>query len=206
MMRHCGLWPDFFLLTLFLIIFSLTNSPGSVAFASEPTDPDRAIQKAPGDGTTLESSVLSAAGAPASSRNFQGNGTLGQSTPIGICQDTDRTLSAGFWYGWLRLLDPSDVPEPLSLVNKLMQNYPNPFNPMTVIRFAVAKESTVDLKIFDLRGRQIRVLTQNIRPPGNYQVYWDGTDQAGLTVSSGTYFYRLQVGDFSETNKMLLLK
>lgn len=189
MKRPCGILSLCIFMALFLMVF-----------------PTPALLGSTGDGTTLKSSVLSAAGASSSSRNFQSNGTLGQPTPIGVCQTSDQILSAGFWYGWSRLLDPSDVPEIPNLGNMLMQNYPNPFNPKTAIRFFVTKQSPVQLEIFDLHGRQIRVLVQDIRPPGNYKVYWDGTDQAGQTVASGAYFYRLQIGDFRSTNKMLLLK
>ena len=162
--------------------------------------------KAETDATTLESSVLSAAGSPATSRNFRGNGTLGQPTPIGVSQRPGQVLSAGFWYSWWRLLDPSGVSTPPGLINLLMQNHPNPFNPRTMIRFVVAEESPVALEIFDLRGQRIRALVNERRPAGNHEVYWDGMDGAGRSVPSGTYFYRLTVGDFRTTNKMLLLK
>ena len=187
---------ELLLVGVFLFVPAATGFPESVA----------TIEKAAGDGVTLESSVLSAAGAPTSSRNFQGNGTLGQPTPIGLSQRPAMTLSAGFWYGWRRMFDPSDVPLPPDLVNLLMQNNPNPFNPQTTIRFVVAQQSPVKLEVFDLRGRLVRVLIQENQPAGDYKVHWDGTDHAGHSVPSGTYFYRLQIGDFSATNKMLLLK
>jgi FlgD Ig-like domain len=189
MKRNFDFLPARVLLVLIPIVFSTADLLGAAAFAN-----------------THESGVLSAAGAPASSRNFRGNGTLGQSTPIGVNQHPDRTLSAGFWYGWWRLSDPSDVPIPRDLVNLLMQNHPNPFNPQTTIRFVVAQRSPVDLELFDLRGRLIKVLIRGSQPAGNYQVFWDGTDSADRPVPSGTYFYRLRIGDFTATKKMLLLK
>ena len=185
-------------ITALLILFALTNTgpPGSPAEAQTSTSNNK----------VLRSSVLSAAGSPATSRSFRGNGSLGQSTPIGVGQGTDRIIYAGFWYGRLRFLDPSGVSEVPGLINQLMQNHPNPFNPQTEIRFVAAEDSPVTLEVFDLRGTRIRVLVQGRMPAGNHQVQWDGTDDSGRRVSSGTYFYRLQVGDFEASNKMLLLK
>lgn len=206
MKRSCKLLSICILLILFHSTLSTTGPPGPAAIAADPTYPATTMTESASDNTTLVSSVLSAAGAPASSRNFRGNGSLGQSTPIGVSQHPGRVLSAGFWYGWWRLFDPSGISAPPELINLLMQNHPNPFNPQTTIRFVVAEEGPVALEIFDLRGLRLRVLIQELRSAGNHEVYWDGMDGAGRSVPSGTYFYRLKVGDFCTTNKMLLLK
>ena len=185
-------------ITALLILYGLANigPPGSPAEA----------QTNPSSNKVLRSSALSAAGSPATSRGFRGNGTLGQPAPIGVGQQPGRILYAGFWYGRLRFLDPSGVSEVPGLINQLMQNHPNPFNPQTEIRFVAAERSRVTLEVFDLRGTRIRILVQGQMPAGNHRVQWDGTDDSGRRVSSGTYFYRLQVGDFEASNKMLLLK
>jgi photosystem II stability/assembly factor-like uncharacterized protein len=84
---------------------------------------------------------------------------------------------------------------------KLEQNYPNPFNPTTTIEFTISKLSIVNLKIFDLLGREVATLVSEQRPAGNYSVKWD----AG-SLSSGIYFYQLRAGSFVATKKLLLLK
>lgn len=83
----------------------------------------------------------------------------------------------------------------------LNQNYPNPFNPETNISFSVPVEGLVKLKVFDITGREVAVLVNEIRTPGSYNVLFNGA-----TLSSGVYFYRIEAGSFVETKRMLMLK
>ena len=89
---------------------------------------------------------------------------------------------------------------------KLYQNYPNPFNPSTTIKYAVPKNVKVTLKIYDLLGREIATLVNDVKSPGVYSVKWNGKTMSGQQVSSGVYFYRLEAGNFVKVNKMILLK
>ena len=90
---------------------------------------------------------------------------------------------------------------------KLEQNYPNPFNPSTTISFTLPIKDKISLKVYDVLGREVRTLINNEeRPAGTDKVVWDGKNNQGLPVVSGAYFYTLQFGNFSKTNKMLLLK
>jgi hypothetical protein len=97
---------------------------------------------------------------------------------------------------------------------QLLQNYPNPFNPTTAIRFAVPRESKIQLLIYDDLGRKVRTLADNVFPPGRYEALWDSRDDKGLKVGSGMYFYRLVAYDgpsnsqtaFVMTKKMVLVK
>jgi hypothetical protein len=90
---------------------------------------------------------------------------------------------------------------------KLGQNYPNPFNPSTTISFTLPIKDRISLRVFDVLGREVRTLVNNEeRPAGTDQVVWDGKNNHGLPVVSGAYFYTLQFGNFSKTNKMLLVK
>lgn len=84
---------------------------------------------------------------------------------------------------------------------QLFQNYPNPFNPSTTIGYRVGEQSTVDLRIFDLLGREVTTLVSDVKDPGRYEVVWDATDIAG-----GVYLYRITAGSFSETRKLMLLR
>lgn len=83
----------------------------------------------------------------------------------------------------------------------LNYNYPNPFNPITTIRYSIPEFSFVSIKIFNVLGKEIATLINTNKSIGNHQVIFDAT-----SLSSGMYFYRLQVGDFVETKKMILMK
>ncbi len=88
----------------------------------------------------------------------------------------------------------------------LGQNYPNPFNPSTTIRYEIPNQGNVQVKVFDLAGREIVSLVDAAQTPGTYTVTWDGKDRAGNSVASGIYFYRLQAGGFSETKRLAYLR
>ena len=88
----------------------------------------------------------------------------------------------------------------------LAQNYPNPFNPNTTIRYHVGSDTRVNLAIFDAAGQRIRSLVSTHLVAGGYAVEWDGTTDAGQTVASGTYIYRLKAGEFVQSHRLTLLK
>lgn len=88
----------------------------------------------------------------------------------------------------------------------LEPNYPNPFNPMTTIGFHVEEASRVKLTVLDVAGRRVATLLDKPMPAGYHQVTWNGTDDAGRLVASGTYFYRITTGASEKTRKMILLK
>jgi hypothetical protein len=88
----------------------------------------------------------------------------------------------------------------------LDQNYPNPFNPTTTIRYYIKEKVFVQLSVFDLLGRKIRVLVDENQNLGMKQISWDGKDRNGNTAASGIYIYRLEAGDFVQSRKMILLK
>jgi len=84
---------------------------------------------------------------------------------------------------------------------KLFQNYPNPFNPSTIIKYDIPDESNVTLKVFDVLGREIATLVNKEQKAGYYEVEFEASN-----LSSGIYFYRIHVGGFVDTKKMLLLR
>jgi len=84
---------------------------------------------------------------------------------------------------------------------ELSQNYPNPFNPSTKIKYQIATSNPVSLKIYDVLGNEVASLINEVQPAGNYEVTFDAR-----SLSSGTYFYKLQAGSFVKTKKMVLLK
>jgi hypothetical protein len=93
--------------------------------------------------------------------------------------------------------DPGVIPQIFSL----SQNYPNPFNPSTSIKYDIPKHSGVKLVVFDLLGREVATLVNEMKKPGSYEVTFDGTN-----LSSGVYFYKIEAGDFVNVKKMVLIK
>jgi len=83
----------------------------------------------------------------------------------------------------------------------LKQNYPNPFNPSTTIKYELPKASHVTLTVYDLLGREVARLVNDLEEPGYKTVEWNGGE-----LASGVYFYRLQAGDCVQTRKLLVLR
>jgi hypothetical protein len=83
----------------------------------------------------------------------------------------------------------------------LYQNYPNPFNPSTTIRFDIPVASHVSIRVFDILGREVAVLADELRNAGSHEVVWNAQN-----VASGVYVYRMQAGGFIENKKLVLLR
>jgi len=83
----------------------------------------------------------------------------------------------------------------------LFQNYPNPFNPNTEIRFRITDYSKVTVRVYDILGREVATLVNEMQRPGTYSVPFDGTK-----LASGVYVYRLTAGQFAQTRKMVLVR
>jgi hypothetical protein len=87
----------------------------------------------------------------------------------------------------------------------LYQNYPNPFNPTTKIKYSIPVGTqhavSVQLKVYDILGREVATLVNKQQQPGNYEVEFNASNFA-----SGVYFYQLRAGNFISTKKMILLK
>ncbi|MCK4352053.1 T9SS type A sorting domain-containing protein [candidate division WOR-3 bacterium] len=112
-------------------------------------------------------------------QRVMGNGELGPSGP-GVEETENR----------------SQIPE-----IRLMQNYPNPFNQKTVIRYSCPCPCKVSLKIYDVCGKLVRTLVNELKSAGAYTVKWNGED-----MPSGLYFYQLKVGQKTRTKKLLLIR
>ncbi|MBS1494244.1 MAG: T9SS type A sorting domain-containing protein [Bacteroidetes bacterium] len=104
--------------------------------------------------------------------------------------------------------DTSTVPSGINSLNSitsveysLSQNYPNPFNPSTIISYQLAINSFVTLKVFDLQGKEVQTLVNKKQSAGSYSAEF-----IGANLPSGIYFYSLQVDNYKETKKMLLVK
>ena len=85
---------------------------------------------------------------------------------------------------------------------ELLQNYPNPFNPSTTIAYSIPQSGFVELKVYNMLGREIQTVVNEFQQAGKYHFDFDASK-----LSSGVYFYQLKVGNrFSETKKMLYVK
>ena len=99
---------------------------------------------------------------------------------------------------------PGDIVLPM--VSALNPNYPNPFNPMTTISFDLAEQGRVRISIFSIDGRLVKTLTDESLSPGRYERVWQGRDNGGRAVASGTYLYRMEGPGIQQTRRMLLIK
>ncbi len=104
------------------------------------------------------------------------------------------------WHG------PVSVQTAIADQYMLEPNYPNPFNPQTTISFTLKQSGYTTLEIFNIRGQKLSTLVSEHMPAGTHKVIWDGRDQSGRMMPSGTYLYRLQVNDFQKMRKMMLIK
>jgi hypothetical protein len=114
--------------------------------------------------------------------------------------------SPSHWvYTWIgNIFDPVvGIEEPGTMIYKydLSQNYPNPFNPTTNIKYTLAKQSFVELYVYNTLGQRVQNLVQRRQAPGTYFVQFDGRN-----LASGIYFYRLKADDFVQIRKMVLMK
>lgn len=88
----------------------------------------------------------------------------------------------------------------------LSQNHPNPFNPETEISFSLPERSQVSLVIYNILGEKVKILANGEMDAGTHSIHWNGRDEAGNSVASGVYFYRLKTAMFDQTMKMVLMK
>jgi len=88
---------------------------------------------------------------------------------------------------------------------RLGVNYPNPFNPQTVIPFSLPRDTEVSLAVYDARGRLVRALLEAPYAAGEHTIDWNGLDQAGRAVASGSYFARMRTADGQTATRTLLL-
>ena len=110
-----------------------------------------------------------------------------------------------------RIQLPALVLQEIPAETELLRNYPNPFNPETWIPYRLAEDAVVTLTIYDGDGRVVRTLDVGHQVAAVYEsrskaIYWDGGNEVGERVASGLYFYHLSAGDYSATQKMIILK
>jgi hypothetical protein len=85
-------------------------------------------------------------------------------------------------------------------------NFPNPFNPSTSFQYAIGVRGQVEVKVYNTRGELVRSVYRGIQDAGEHAVTWNGTDDAGRSVASGVYLYKVSANGFEQVNKMVLVK
>lgn len=131
------------------------------------------------------------------------NGSLIMGLSDGVSEITPK-----FVRGWIRIgaVGVDDQGQTLPTDFVLGQNYPNPFNPETNIEFSLPRQQDVNLAVYNLLGQQVRTLVNGSMPAGQHTVRWDGRNDSGANVPSGIYFYKIYTNEFSQTNKMVLVR
>jgi hypothetical protein len=119
-----------------------------------------------------------------------------------------RNLGTGEGIELVQISGTVDVKEIPVQPNKfyLGNNYPNPFNPSTKFIYAIAEGRNVSLIIYDINGKKVNEIINKYQDAGTYEVTWDGTDDSGNQVVSGTYIYTFNAGNFTQSKKMILIK
>ena len=122
--------------------------------------------------------------------------TLGVTNrPLRMFEFTKSTVGVKDWV----IIGPEDY--------KLEQNYPNPFNPSTKISFSLPVNDKISMKVFDILGKEVRTLINGEEyTKGSHSITWDGKNNLGNSVASGTYIYKLSFNAFEKSMKMMLLK
>ncbi|MGB9561277.1 MAG: FlgD immunoglobulin-like domain containing protein, partial [bacterium] len=100
----------------------------------------------------------------------------------------------------------ADEPQTLPKEFELSQNYPNPFNAATMIKFALPKDTKVELNIYNVLGENVRTLLMAEKKAGYYEIIWDGRNDSGIELPSGVYFLRMKAGDFKAEKKLMMIK
>lgn len=124
----------------------------------------------------------------------------------GLCYKVSAVDDAGNESACASASAVTGVPDAAPSVFALRQNVPNPFNPATAIGFSLAQKGRVRLVVYDVSGRLVRVLVDEVREAGSHRVQWNGTNDRGERMGSGIYVCRLESGARRETRRMTLIK
>jgi hypothetical protein len=150
--------------------------------------------------------AVTSGGGFAASSAFRQSSLVSQ-TAIGSTVSSNYTLHHGAWGGpgtsVTAVEEPADVPP---RAYDLGEAYPNPFNPSMRIRCELPEAARAQLRIYNLRGQLVRTLLDELRAPGRYELVWDGRDDDGAAVASGTYLLKMHAGGFAAQRKATLVK
>ena len=129
---------------------------------------------------------------------------------IGKVEGGGYTAYIGYWPPWGSIpgVEETDKSQVLvqPIVFSLNQNHPNPVSHRTAIKYSIASPCKVELKLYDITGRQVATLVNENQKPGHYQVNWDICNVSERQLPNGVYFYQLTAGDYTDTKKMIILR
>lgn len=129
---------------------------------------------------------------------------------IGKVDGGGYTAYIGYWPPWGSLPGVEETDRSSGLgqptIFSLNQNYPNPVSHRTIIKYSIARPCKVELKLFDITGRQIAVLVNENQKPGYYQVNWNIRNVSEKQLPNGVYFYQLTAGDWADIKKMVIVR
>ena len=150
---------------------------------------------------TVTGSVVSCGGGEVSSEVNRMAGSIGQGV-IGVVSSDEYTAEIGFWYqpGWILTGVPDgDALSPVFMLS--LKNRPNPFNPVTTIEFGVEQRTRVTVRLYDVRGREVKTIVDEERDAGSHSVVLNASG-----LASGVYLCRMEAGSFTAERKLVLLK
>ena len=129
-------------------------------------------------------------------------------TSFGIDQHDELYICSfdGMIYKFVQTLSTVDHGDRIPNGFSLYQNYPNPFNPITTINYDLPENKHVKITIYNLLGKQIKILVNKYKPPGRYEAKWAGTDRFGKQVANGVYLVIMQTRNFSQARKIVYIK
>ena len=125
---------------------------------------------------------------------------------VGIGQ-VDEPFTTDAYLTKLQIVNSPIIDDLISDKLFIINNFPNPFNPTTTIEFALQNDCKINLSIYNIKGQKVKILTKNSFQKGSHSVIWNGDDESGKSVSSGVYYYKLNINGKTEAvKKCLLLK
>jgi hypothetical protein len=158
---------------------------------------------------TLVRGVMSGGAVDVAGGSFVLRATVAEAGVVGGAAAGSFSLGQGFWSP-VFFLNATDVPasqeSPIRFANRMDPGFPNPFRGATTLSFSVERPSHVRLSIYDVTGRRMIVLLDESRPAGRHAALWDGRDQEGRFVASGVYFGKLQIGSWSDSQRLLRIR
>jgi len=151
--------------------------------------------------------VVGIAGGEMSSTAYRCGATAGQ-TAVGQLTGAAYYALIGFWQGDYQTGIRDEELQPVTgpLLTRLERVAPNPFRTQLAIRYSLASEGLVMLRVHDLTGRVVRTLVNSQQKPGRYSLTWNGRDDRGRLLGNGVYFCKLATGDNGSTEKLVLAR
>jgi len=150
--------------------------------------------------------AVASGGATSAGATYRQSSLVSQ-TAVGATGSAGYVIHHGFWGGpGTSVTAIDEAVEDLPRAFDLGDAYPNPFNPATRVRFELPEPARTRLLIYNLKGQLVRTLLDETRPAGRYEMLWNGRDDDGSVVASGTYLLRMSAGDYAARRKLTLLK